>query len=96
MEADFMGKDFRLYDSGEDCSRTKILEHYKKQMAHVSYSQDKDHPRSFTTLISTCDNKSTQFTVIDRKSDNVLQNKWEKGQHENLAKLFTREPVLDP
>jgi hypothetical protein len=95
MEYDFMGKEFRFYDSGEDCGSTKIMEHYKKQMAFVAYAQDRDHPRRFTALLSTCDNALTDFTVIDRNC-NVLSDRWGRGQRENLCQLASREPTLDP
>lgn len=63
-----MGSEFLCYDSGEDCSKTKIMENYKKQMGYINYTQEKNEPRRIESLITTCDNKSTDFTVIDKKS----------------------------
>lgn len=71
MEASFFGGEFLLYDSGEDSSKTKMMENYKKQMAYITYNKDEDEPRKIHALISTCDNSSTDFTIVDNES-NVL------------------------
>lgn len=80
-----MGKEFRLYDSGEDCAKTKVMEHYKKQMGFIAYVQEKDQPRRFRTLLTTCDNALTDFTVVDRKAENILLERWERGDRENIC-----------
>lgn len=89
-----MGSEFLCYDSGEDCSKTKIMENYKKQMGYINYTQEKNEPRRIESLITTCDNKLTDFTVIDKKSENVVKEKWQK-EGENIARLYSKEPSFD-
>jgi hypothetical protein len=67
-----MGSEFLFYDSGEDCTKTKMMENYKKQIGYIAYKQEKDQPRKFEALITTCDNKLTDFTVIDEDTENVI------------------------
>jgi hypothetical protein len=85
LDSDFLGKEFCFYDAGEDCAKTKVMEHYKKQMGFISYTQEKDQPRRFSALLSTCDNALTDFTVVDRKADNVLLDRWQRGENEHIA-----------
>ncbi len=90
MDSSFMGSEFVVYDSGEDCSRTKMMENYKKQLAYIVYTQDKDQPRKLETLITICDNKSTDFTIIDKKTENVVLDRWKKNNKTALAKLYSK------
>lgn len=85
-----MGSEFIVYDSGEDCSRTKMMENYKKQLGYIAYMQEKDQPRRLETVITVCDNKSTDFTIIDKKTENVVFDKWKKNQKTSLAKLYSK------
>ena len=39
METTFSGSEFWLYDSGEECVDTKVMENYKKQLAYINYYQ---------------------------------------------------------
>ena len=59
-------------------------------MAYIAYSQEKDQPRKIATVISTSDNALTDFTVIDRKAENILLEKWNRGQQENLLRMCSR------
>lgn len=95
METNFSGTEFTLYDFGEECTRTKMMENYKKQLAYTSYFQEKGEPRRFETLITTCDNKSTDFTIKD-KNNNVIQDKWLCNNRKNLCRLMTKQPNYDP
>ena len=78
MEANFLGSQFCIYDGGQDYTETKMMENYKKQIGFIKYTQEKGQPRKFQSLITTCDNKSTNFTVHDKSSLNVLQERWSK------------------
>jgi hypothetical protein len=40
MDTNFAGSKFFTYDSGEDYSKTKIIENYKKQLAYAHYYQE--------------------------------------------------------
>lgn len=66
MEASFFGTEFLMFDSGEEYSKTKMMENYKKQLALIEYTQIDDFPRVIETYITTCDNKNTDFTILDK------------------------------
>jgi hypothetical protein len=94
MESNFSGTDFNVYDSGEEFNKTKMMENYKKQLAYASYSKESGEPQRFETYITTCDNKSTDFTIKD-KSGNVIYDRWNKGNKKKISKLTTKRPSYD-
>jgi|LakMenEpi03Aug12_release.lakeMendotaPanAssembly.Ray.scaffolds.fasta_scaffold4533196_1 hypothetical protein len=59
-------------------------------MAYISYAQEKEQPRKISALISTCDNALTDFTIIDKKAENILLERWSRGQQENMMQLCSR------
>lgn len=84
-----------MYDGGEDNSKTKMMENYKKQLAFIQYVQTEDKPRKMEALITTCDNLSTDFTIMDNNA-NVIGSKWNADSKRNLCKLSNRDPSFDP
>jgi protease II len=95
MESNFFGTEFQMYDSGEEHTRTKMMEHYKKQLASVRYSQDEGCPRRVEALITTSDNKSTDFTILDKDND-ILQSRAKAGRMKSITKLISKDPSYDP
>ena len=94
MESTFFGKQFIMYDAGEEYTKTKMMENYKKQLAYIEYSQADGMPRSITSYITNCDNKCTDFTVLD-KNHNIIHNKWENGNKKNILMLKSKDPTFD-
>ena len=90
METTFSGSEFWLYDSGEECVDTKVMENYKKQLAYINYYQETNRPRAFDAYITNCDNKSTDFTVMDKKNQNPIQTKWNHHYRKKLCMMSTK------
>lgn len=83
-----------MYDSGEDHTKTKMMENYKKQLAYIRYSKDEDYFRKIETLFTICDNKSTDFTVKD-KNQNIIQSKYQANNKRNICRMVSKEPTFD-
>jgi len=45
-------------------------------------------------LITTCDNQSTDFTILDKK-ENILSNRWAMGHRKGISKLTSKQPNYD-
>lgn len=95
MESNFFGTEFEMYDSGEEYSKTKMMENYKKQLTYIEYSQVEGSPRRINAFITTCDNKCTDFTILDQ-NDNVIQQKWKNNNKKNISQLYSKMPSFDP
>ncbi len=84
-----------MFDSGEECSKTKMMENYKKQLSYITYSKSENEPRKIKALITNCDNRSTDFTIVD-KENNVIDTKWKNGNKKSILKLVSKDPSFDP
>jgi hypothetical protein len=72
-----------------------MMENYKKQLAFIEYTQIDDFPRVIETYITTCDNKCTDFTILD-KNQNVIEKKWKSIHRRNVCRLVSKNPNFDP
>lgn len=72
-----------------------MMENYKKQLGYITYSKEDNQPRKIESLITTCDNDSTDFTIVDKES-NVLSKKWSTGSKKNVSMLMSKNPSYDP